>query len=103
VNPDQRLVGRSHRVGHEQLRHHDAFEEVWRLADDHGVDVVERGSRVGQRTIDGLAHKAVHRHVLALGDVLGLAGAQHCGELLSHHLPSMTATRFCCSAGPLVA
>src|SRR5690606_29936782 len=50
----------------------------------------------------GLPHQTVHRHVVALGDVFGLPGAQHRGELLGH-LPSNTATRFCCSAGPLVA
>ena len=86
MDADQWLVGRPHCVGHEQLGHHDALEEVGRLADDDGIDVVERRSRVGQRAVDGLAHEAVHRHILALGDVLGLPRAQHRGELLGHQL-----------------
>ena len=42
VHADQRLAGRAHGVGHEQFGHHHALEEVGRLADHHGVDVVER-------------------------------------------------------------
>ena len=84
VHPDQRLAGRADRVGHEQLGHHHALEEVGRLADDHGVDVVERRTGIGQRLVDGLAHQAVHRHVLPLGDVLRLPGAQHRSELPGH-------------------
>ena len=105
VHADQRLAGGADGVGHEQLGHHHALEEVGRLADHHGVDVVERRTRVGQRLVDGLAHQAVHRHVLPLGDVLRLPGAEHRGQLPRHVVcfPSRTATRFCCSAGPLVA
>ena len=47
VHPDQRLTRRAHGVGHEQLGHHDAFEEVGCLADDDGIDIVESGSAVG--------------------------------------------------------
>src|SRR6202012_4445853 len=48
--------------------------------------------------------QAVHRDVLALGDVLRLAGAEHRSELARHfYFPSSTATRFCCNIGPPVA
>ena len=104
VHPDQRLAGRTHGVGHEQLRHHDALEEVGRLADHDRVDVIHGRPGVGQRLVDGLANQAVHRDVLALGDVLRLAGAEHRSELDRHdYFPSSTATRFCCNTGPPVA
>jgi hypothetical protein len=67
-----------------ELGHHHALEEVWRLADDYGVDVVECRTGVGQGLVDRLTHQAVHRHVLPLGDVLRLPGAQHRRELPGH-------------------
>ena len=84
VHPDQWLAGSADRVGHEQFGHHDALEEVGRLADDDGVDVVERRTRVFECLVDGLAHQAVHRDVLALGDVLGLPGPENRSELSRH-------------------
>jgi len=54
----------------------------WEGDNAPGVDVVERRARVGQRPVDGLAHQAVHRDVLALGDVLGLPGPEDGGQVL---------------------
>ena len=82
VDPHHRLADRAEGVGKVQLGHHDALEEVGRLADHHGVDVVERRPGIGERPVDRLAHEAVHRHVMALGDVLGLPGSQHRGQIL---------------------
>ena len=65
------------------------------------------GTGIFQRAVDGLAHQAVHRNVFALGHIFRLPGTEYRGEVrpcTGHQLfPSMTATRFCCSAGPLVA
>ena len=47
---------------------------------------------VGERPVDGLAHQAGHRDVLALGDVLGLPGAEHRGELTWPSVLSLPAT-----------
>ena len=85
------LPGRAERVGQEQLGHHHALEQVGRLADDDRVDVVPADLRVGQRAVDGLAQQAGHRDVLALGAVVGLAGAEHGGELLAITRASMHA------------
>ena len=65
VHPQQRLADRAERVGQEQLGHHHALEEVRRLADHHGVDVVPADLRVGHRAVDRLAQQAGHRDVLA--------------------------------------
>ena len=106
VHPDQRLAGRADRVGHEQLGHHHALEEVGRLADDDGVDVVERRHR---------SRPAPCRWPRAPGRssrrpcAWRRTWSARCPEprrvcsAIATFSPSMTATRFCCSAGPLVA
>ena len=90
------------RLGEEQLGHHHALEQVGRLADDDGVDVVERHVGVRERPVDGLAAQAGHRDVLALGAVVGLADADHGGGLLGHQFRPFQGghRRFCWRAGP---
>ena len=98
----KRLAGRSERLGEVQLGHHDALEQIGRLADDDRVDVVERQLGVGQRAVDGLAQEPGHRDVTALGAVVGLADTDDGSQGL-HARPSIVSTRFCCRAGPDVA
>ena len=59
---------------------------------------------VGERLVDGLAHQAGHRDVLALGDVLGLPDAEDRGQLPCHLvLPFQDRDQILLQAGPLVA
>ncbi|SKV08770.1 Uncharacterised protein [Mycobacteroides abscessus subsp. abscessus] len=106
MHPDHRFSGRADRIRHEELGHHDALEKVGGLADDDGVDVVPIDTGIRHGAIDGLADKTIHGDVVPLGDVLCLPSADDSSQVLrcTHvYLPSNTATRFCCSTGPLVA
>ena len=69
------LPDRAEGVGEEQLGHHHALEEVGRLADDDGVDVLPGHLGVGQGPGGGLADEPGHRDVAPGGRVLGLADA----------------------------
>ena len=83
--PDQRLAGGTDGICHEQLRHHDALEEVRSFTHDDRIDVVEGGSAVGQRSVDRLAHESVHRDVGPFSDVLGLPGAENRSQVFARH------------------
>jgi hypothetical protein len=84
VHADQRLSVGAQRIGQEQLGHHDALEQVRRLADHHRVDVRPVHLGIRQRTVDRLPAQAGHGHVEPLGRVLGLPRAEYRGELLGH-------------------
>ena len=106
VHPQQRLADRAERVGQVQLGHHHALEQVGRLAQHDRVDVGQGESGVGQRPVHRLAAQPGDGHVGPPGPVPGLADAEHRGLLLHGScspLASITQTRFCCRAGPLVA
>jgi hypothetical protein len=105
MDAQQWLAHGAERLGEVQLGHHDALEQVGCLADHDRVDLVEGQARVGQRPVHRFAAEPGHREVLALGPVVGLSDADHCGALLAGHqlAPSMMQMRFCCRAGPLVA
>ena len=105
VHPDQRFVGRAHGIGHEQLGHHHALEEVRRLADDDGVDIVEGRTAVGQRSVDGPRIRPFIDTSVRLATYLVCPVPSTAARVFAAHqasLPSSTATRFCCSTGPCV-
>src|SRR5699024_5734906 len=80
VHAQQRLAHGAQGVGHHQLGHHDALEQVGGLAHDHRVDVVPTHSGVGHGGVDRLAAQSGHRDVGAAGDVVGLPGAEDGGR-----------------------
>ena len=102
VDAEHRLARSAERVGQVQLRLHDAFEEVGRLADDDRVDVRPVHLGVFERARRCLTHQAAERDVPAARLVLGLADANDCTGLVSHQFlpPSRMQTRFCCRHGP---
>src|SRR5262249_59925085 len=83
------------------LRHHHALEEVGRLPDHDRVDVVDGETGVVKRAVHRLPAQPGDRHITALGAVPRLPDAED--SCLHPHRASMTHTRFCCRAGPLVA
>ncbi|CAM5617544.1 hypothetical protein SMICM304S_11481 [Streptomyces microflavus] len=84
VDAEHRLADGSEGVREIQLRHHDALEEVGRLADDDGVDVAPGQSGVLQGTDRRLADQSGDGDVVPGGDVLGLADADDGDGLLRH-------------------
>lgn len=104
MHAQQRLADRTEGLGEIELGHHHALEQVRCLADHHCVDVGKLEARVGKGTVDGFPAQPGHRDIRPLGTVVGLSGPDHGGTLLAHQsCPSITHTRFCCSAGPDVA
>ena len=73
MHPDDWLTDRAQGVGQVSLGHHDALEQVRRLADDDGVDVGEIQPGVLKRAQRGLTDQARDGHVPALGAIPRLA------------------------------
>ena len=86
VHPEQRLADGTERLGQVRLGHHHALEEVGRLADDDGVDVVHRQVGVRERAVGGLAQEARQGDVAAHRGVLGLADADDGHSIGTHQL-----------------
>ena len=119
VHPEQRFADGAERIREVQLGHHHALEQVRRLADHHGVDVGQAQAGVGDGPVHRLAAEPGDGHVgppcpvpglahsddrgLMLHDVSGVGRACRAGLHRPVHRASITHTRFCWSAGPLVA
>ena len=103
VHPQQRLAGRAERVGQEQLRHHHALEQVRGLAEHHRVDVGEGRCRrrpAPGRPPPGTDRPSTRRYA---GCGAGSGPVPRTAARCPAHRASITQTRFCCRAGPLVA
>jgi hypothetical protein len=96
VDPQDRLADTTQGIGQVQLGHHEALEEVWCLADNHGVDVGPAQACVLQRTHGRLPDQAGHGDVATRRPVVGLSHPEDRRAFSAHrYSPSMTQTRFC--------
>ncbi len=84
VDAEQGFADGAERVGEVELRHHDALEEVGRLADHDGVDVGPAQPGVLQGADRRFADESGDGHVVPGGDVFGLADADDGDGLLTH-------------------
>src|SRR5215472_18256250 len=105
VHPQHRLADRAESVRQVELWHHHAFEQVRRFADNDGVDLGDANARIRKGAVGRLTAQPGDRYVEPLAAVVRLAGPEYRRPVLHAILPSasMTHTRFCWSAGPLVA
>src|SRR4029077_7907715 len=77
--------------------------QVGRLPGHDRVDVRQREAGVGERAVDRLPAQASDGHVGPPAAGMGLADPENGRPVPGHGRASITLTRFCCRAGPLVA